>query len=102
MIGSELARFLKLFIAARSGDNARAKQFGDLNRRAADSAACAEDQYVFSRLKLRASDEHVPRRLEDERDSGGFLERKIFGIRHTVYFGSADEFGAAAINHVAE
>jgi hypothetical protein len=40
--------------------------------------------------------------LKDERDGGGFFEREIFGIGQAVYFRDADEFGAAAIDHVAE
>jgi len=44
----------------------------------------------------------MPGGLKDERDGGGFFEREIFGIRQAVNFGDADEFGAAAVDHVAE
>jgi hypothetical protein len=40
--------------------------------------------------------------LENERYCSGLLERKIFGIGEAVDLGAADEFGAAAVDQVAE
>jgi hypothetical protein len=40
--------------------------------------------------------------LEHERDGGGFFEREIFRVRQTIHFERANEFRAAAVNHVAE
>src|SRR4029077_19930639 len=90
------------FIAAGGGDDARAKKFRDLNSRAANAAARAKDQNVFSRLQFSAADEHVPGGLKNEGDGGGFIKRKFFGKQKAIHFRSADEFGAAAVNHVAE
>lgn len=53
-------------------------------------------------LQLRASDEHVPGSLENERNRGGFFPFEICGIREAIHLGGADKFGAAAVNHVAE
>ncbi len=68
----------------------------------AHAAAGTEYEDVFARLELGAGDQHMPRRLEDERDRGGLFERKIFGTGKAVDFGDADKFGAAAVNHIAK
>ena len=73
-----------------------------MNRRAADAATRAENEDVFARLQLRASDEHVPSGLENERNRRSFFPSEILGIREAVDFRGADKFRAATINHVAE
>ena len=73
-----------------------------MNGGAANSAACAQDQNVFARLKLRASEEHMPGGLEYQRDRGGLFEAEIFRIRHAVHFRAFYEFGAAAVDDVAK
>jgi hypothetical protein len=40
--------------------------------------------------------------LKNQRDGGGMNPIEIFWICHAVYFGAADEFGAAAVDDVAE
>jgi hypothetical protein len=40
--------------------------------------------------------------LKNEGDGGGFFKREIYGIRQAIHLRGADEFGAAAVNHVAE
>src|SRR4029077_722863 len=65
MVGAELLGFLKFFVAAGSGDDASAEEFGDLYGGRADPAARPEDQHVFTRLQFGAGDEHVPSCLKD-------------------------------------
>jgi hypothetical protein len=40
--------------------------------------------------------------LEYERNRGGFFKRKVLWVGQAIHFGRANEFGAAAVNHVAE
>ncbi len=102
VIGAKLAGFRQFLIGASCGNHARAEKFGDLYAGAADAAACSEYQHVFPRLKFGARDEHVPRRLKNERDAGRFFKREIFGIGHAIYFRATDKFGASAVDHVAQ
>ena len=44
----------------------------------------------------------MPGSLKYQRHGGGFFKRKILGIGQTIHFGHADEFSAAAVDHVAE
>ncbi len=102
VVGAELAGFLQFFVGACGSDHAGAKELGDLDRRAADAAARAEDENVFRGLQFRAGNEHVPRRLEDQRHRSSFLKREIFRIGQAIYFRDTDEFRAATVDHVAE
>lgn len=102
VVGPEFFGFGELGVVASCGDNAAAEKFCDLNAGRADTAACAENENGFGGLELRASEQHVPGGLENEWDGGSFFERKIFGVGEAVGFGTADEFGAPAVNHVAE
>jgi hypothetical protein len=68
----------------------------------AHAAACAEDEDVFTGLQFGAGEQHVPGGLEDQRDAGGFGEGEIFRIGNAIYFGDFDEFGATAVDEVAE
>ena len=102
LVSAELPGFGDFFVVAGSGDHTAAKEFGDLDGGAADTAAGGEDEDVFARPELRAIDKHVPGGLEDQRNSGGMGPIEIFGIGKTINFGTADKFGAAPINHVAE
>ena len=101
-VGTELLGFGDFFVVASSGDHTAAKEFGDLDGGAADTAAGGEDEDVFTRPELRAIDEHVPGGLEDKRNGGGMGPIEVFGIGKTIDFRAADEFGATTINHVAE
>src|SRR5579863_855545 len=102
VVGAELLCFLELGLIPRSGDHSRTKEFGDLDRGASDTAASAEDEYIFSGLQLSAGYEHVPGGLKNKRDGRGFLKGQVFRKRQTVYFRGAHEFCAAAIDHVAQ
>src|SRR5216683_4141034 len=102
VIGAELPGFLELFVGAGRGDDARAEEFGDLYRGAADTAPCSQDEHVFARLQLGAGDKHVPGGLEDERNRSSLFERQIFRVRQAIHFRGAREFGAAAVNHIAK
>src|ERR1700736_4816989 len=44
----------------------------------------------------------MPGGLEYQRDRGGLFEAEIFRIRNAVHFRAFYEFGAAAVDHVAE
>src|SRR5216683_470720 len=100
VIGAKLLGFLELFVAPGRGDDARAEEFGDLYRGAADTAPCSQDEHVFAGLQLGPGDEHVPGGLEDERNRSSFFERQIFRVRQAIYFRGAHEFSTAAVNHV--
>ena len=102
VVGAEFFGFGEFFVGASRGYDACAEEFRNLNGGAADAASSAKDQNIFGRLQLRASDEHVPSRLENQRNRGGFFPFEILRIGQTVHFGSADKFSAAAVNHVAE
>jgi hypothetical protein len=102
VVGAQLFGFLELFIGAGGGDDARAKKFRDLNGGGPHPTARSEDENVLARLQFGAADEHVPGCLKNEGDGGGFFKGKIFGIREAIHFWNADEFGAAAVNHVTE
>jgi len=101
-VGAELPGFGDFFVVAGGGDHAAAKEFGNLDGGAANTAASRQDENVFARLELRTIDEHVPSGLENKRNGGGMGPIEIFGVGHAIDIGAADEFGAAAINHVAE
>jgi hypothetical protein len=102
VVGAERFRLFDFFLATDCGDDASAEHFRDLDARAADAAASAEDEDFFARLQFRARDEHVPRGEEHERHSGGFFERERFGKREHVARGSFYKFRAASIHQVAE
>src|SRR6266571_3348611 len=102
VIGAKLPGFLELFVAAGRGDDARAEEFGDLYRSAADAAPCSQDEHVFAGLQLGPGDEHVPGGLEHERYRSSLFERQIFRVRQAIHFRGADEFSATAVNHVAK
>ncbi len=101
-VGAEGAKFFDFFFAADGGDDARAENFGELNSGGADAAASAENEDFFAGLKLGARDEHVPGGEEDERNGGGFFERKAGGNGHGVARGRADVFGVASVDEIAE
>jgi hypothetical protein len=101
-VGPELFGFGDFFVVAGGGDHAAAKEFGDLDGGAANTAASRQDENVFARLELRTIDEHVPSGLEYKRNGGGVGPIEVLGVGHAIYFGAADIFGAASINHVAE
>jgi len=101
-VSADVLGFFEFFVAASSGDDMSAEEFGNLDGSAADAAAGSENENGFTRTKLSASDEHVPCGHENERDSGGVNPIEVFGIRHAVDFGTTDVFGTAAINHEAE
>jgi hypothetical protein len=44
----------------------------------------------------------VPGGLEDQRDGGSLFEGEIFRVREAIHFRCADEFGAAAVDHITE
>ena len=102
LVSAELPGFGNFLVVAGGGNHAAAEEFGDLDGGAADTAAGGENKHIFARLELRAIDEHVPGGLEDKRNGGGMGPIEVFGIGHAIDFGTADEFGAATINHVAE
>src|SRR5947208_598194 len=102
MVGAEFFGLGEFLIGTCGGYDARAEEFRNLNRRAADAATRSENEDVFARLQLRASDEHVPSGLENERNRRSFFPSEILGIREAVDFRGADKFRAATINHVAE
>src|SRR5229473_8587611 len=102
MVGAELFCLLQFLIGAGSGDDARAEEFGNLNGGAADAASCPQDKNVLAGLQLGSSKQHVPGGLEDKRNRGGLFKGQVFRIRQAIYFWSADEFGAAAVDQVAE
>lgn len=79
-----------------------AEEFGDLDGGAANAAAGGKNKHGFTGLELRASDEHVPGGLEDDRDGGGMSPIEVFGVRKAIDFGAANIFGAGAIDHAAE
>ena len=90
-VGAELFGFGDFFVVAGGGDHAAAKEFGDLDGGAANTAAGGEDENVFARLELRAIDEHVPGGLEDKRNGGGVGPIEVFGIGHAIDIGAADD-----------
>src|SRR6266568_7901480 len=102
VVCAQLFGFLELFVAAGDGDDARAEESRDLNGGTADAAAGAEDQHLFAWLQFGARNEHVPRGLKDKRNRSSLFKRKIFGVGQAIYFGRANEFRVAAIDHVAE
>src|SRR5690348_878870 len=102
VVGAERFCFGDFLFAAHGGDDARAKNFGDLNGGAADAAASAEDENFVGWLNLRANNEHVPRGEKNERDGGGFFEAKIAGKRKGVARGSGNVFRIASIAKIAE
>jgi len=101
-VGAEGASFFGFLVAADGGDDARAEDFCDLDSGGADAAASAEDENVFAGLKFGACDEHVPCGDENERNSGGFFERKSGGHGSDVARGRADVFGVASVDEIAE
>lgn len=101
-ICANLLGFFESFIIAGRGDYVRAEELRNLNRGAADAAARGENEHAFAGLQLRAVDEHVPSRLEDQRDSGGLRPIQIFGIRKAVDFRATDEFRESSVDHVAK
>jgi len=102
LVSAELPGFGNFFVVTGGGDDTAAEEFGDLDGGAAYTTAGREDEDVFTRLELRAIDEHVPGGLEDQRNGGGVGPIEIFGIRHAIDFRTAHKFGAAPINHTAE
>ena len=68
MVGAELLCFLHFFVGARSGKYSRAEKFCDLNRGATNAATRPEDENILAGLQLCAGYQHVPRRLEDQRN----------------------------------
>src|SRR3989442_3509659 len=102
MIGAELFGFLQLFIGAGGSDHARAEKLCDLNGGAADTAAGPQDENILAGLQLGSSKKHVPGGLEYQRNRRGLVEAKIFRVRQAIYFRSAHEFRATAIDHIAQ
>src|SRR5215472_7340052 len=102
VIGTESFGFGEFFIGTSGSNDASPEEFRDLDRGAAYTAARAQNENVFAGLQCGPSHEHVPGSLENEWNRRGFLPFEIFGIREAIHFGSADKFGAAAINHVAK
>ena len=101
-VGANLFGFGEFFVVAGGGDDASAEEFGDLNGGAANAAAGGKNEHGFAGLELRASDEHVPGGLEDERNGGGVSPIEIFGIREAIHIRATHVFGAAAVDHVTE
>jgi hypothetical protein len=102
MVGAELFCLLQLFIAASSGNDARPEKLGNLDGSAAHAASCPKDENIFAGLQLGSGKKHVPSSLEDKRNRGGLFEGQVFRIRHAIYFWSADKFGTASVDQVAE
>jgi len=101
-VGTKLLGFSDFFVGACGGDYTATEEFGDLDGGGAYTAAGGENEDVFARLELRAIDKHVPSSLEDQRNGSGVSPIEILGIGQAIDIGAADEFGAAAINHVAK
>ncbi len=102
LVGTELFGFGDFFVIARGGDHSAAKEFGDLDGGAANTAAGCKDEDLFPGLKLGAIYEHVPGGLENQGNGGRVGPIEILGIGHAIDFGAADVFGAASINHAAK
>src|SRR5713226_915298 len=101
-VGAQFARLGKFFFAARRRDHPRAQELRDLDRRASHAASRAENQDLFPGLQFRAVHQHVPGRLEDQRDRRGFDKREFARPGKTIRFRAAHVFGAAAVNDVSK
>ena len=101
-VGADLFGFGEFFVVAGGGDDASAEEFGDLDGGAANAAAGGKNEHGFAGLELRASDEHVPGGLEDERNGGGVTQSRFSGYGQAIHIRAAHVFGAAAIDHVTE
>src|SRR6266568_1750649 len=99
-LGAQFARLGKFFFAARRRDDACAQELRNLDGRASHAASRAQNEDLFPGLQFRARDQHVPRRLEDQRDRRGFHKREFTRPGKTIRFRTAHVFGAAAVNDV--
>ncbi len=102
VVGAELFGFLQLFIGACGGDYMCAEKFRNLNGGAADAATRSENKNILPGPEFSPRKKHVPGSLENKRDRSSFFEAEIFRVWQAIYFGSADEFGTAAVDHIAE
>ena len=102
MVSAKKPGLLKFLIRACGNNHARSKELGDLNGSGANTTACPQNEHIFTWLNLRATNQHVPCGLKDQRNGSGFFEREIFRIRHAVDFGNADEFSATPVNQVTK
>ena len=75
----------------------RAPCSSDLDRRDADAAAGRIHQHRLAVLEMRARQDHVKGRREDERDRCRFLEREVRRLGEGVRDGDDDELRHAAV-----
>ncbi len=101
-VSAKLFRFCKLRFGARCGDHARACILRELDRRAAHSASRAEHKHRLARPKLRAPQQHVPRRQEHEWNSRRLFKGKLAGNRQHIHGRRFHIFGATPVVHLPE
>src|SRR5262249_20658556 len=102
IVGAEFPGLGQLGVAACAGNDPAAQKLCDLYGGGADAAAGAQYQHGLGWLQLGTRKQHVPSGLENERDRGGFLKRKIFGIRKAIDFGAAHKLRAPAIDQITQ
>ena len=102
MVGAELFCLSQFFIGAGSSDHSGVEKLGHLNGGAPDAASCPKDENILAGLQLGSDEKHVPGGLEDKWNRGGFFKGQLFRIRHAIYFWSAQELGAAAVDEVTK
>jgi len=102
MVGAELLPFLQLFVRVGSGKHPSAEEFRDLNgavptplpapRTRTSSPGCSSARAMSICHAV----------LENEGDRGDLFEGEIFGIGQAIYFGRANKFCAASVDHIAQ
>ena len=80
LICTNRARPLELLLRPRRGEDPRAVQTRDLNRRLTDAASRRQHQHVVAVLEARARQEHVPRREKRQRKRRRLREVDVSGI----------------------
>ena len=102
VVRAQFARLLELGVRAGAGDDARAVQLRHLDRRHADAATGGVHQHGLAVAQVRARQDHVQRRGEDERYRRRFFERQIGRLGEDVGCRYDDELRHPAVAPLPE
>lgn len=102
LVGAEFTSLGELHRGAGRGDHTRTGRLGQLDSGGADAAARAENKDCFTGGEASPREKHVPGREKNQGKGVRFLEGGSFGHGDNIGSRSRNEFGAAAVEALAQ